>query len=317
MTKSELYHHGVKGQKWGIRNYQNEDGSYKPGAEGRYDQESGRERYLKEGRGPAAKRYGSNTLVKDSNSYNRVKVERANAYSNRDHDWDEKNYSEKNRVSGTNFHMFTKPDGSIVILEENMKWTVPAGAATPSQMAAAIKKFNNDIKDVRETGDWTSETWEKMVNEYMNQAIRDANKNDKKKVPKPGVAKQAVAQSMRHSDSLYHHGILGQKWGIRRFQNPDGTYTTEGKRRRRSDSYSDDHKRYVANKRKSIEQLSTKEIEELNRRDSAIYNYNRNHKVGKDWFNKLGSKVLDKSAEAVAVWFVYKVGKNFVKRITG
>ena len=33
----ELYHHGVKGQKWGVRNYQNEDGSYKPGAEGRYD----------------------------------------------------------------------------------------------------------------------------------------------------------------------------------------------------------------------------------------------------------------------------------------
>lgn len=33
----ELYHHGVEGQKWGVRRYQNEDGSYKPGAEGRYD----------------------------------------------------------------------------------------------------------------------------------------------------------------------------------------------------------------------------------------------------------------------------------------
>lgn len=32
----ELYHFGVPGQKWGVRNYQNEDGSYKPGAEGRY-----------------------------------------------------------------------------------------------------------------------------------------------------------------------------------------------------------------------------------------------------------------------------------------
>lgn len=32
----ELYHHGVKGQKWGVRRYQNEDGSYKHGAEGRY-----------------------------------------------------------------------------------------------------------------------------------------------------------------------------------------------------------------------------------------------------------------------------------------
>lgn len=33
---NELWHHGVAGQKWGQRRYQNADGSYKPGAEGRY-----------------------------------------------------------------------------------------------------------------------------------------------------------------------------------------------------------------------------------------------------------------------------------------
>ena len=30
---------------------------------------------------------------------------------------------------------------------------------------------------------------------------------------------------------LYHHGILGQKWGIRRYQNEDGSLTEEGKKR--------------------------------------------------------------------------------------
>lgn len=30
---------------------------------------------------------------------------------------------------------------------------------------------------------------------------------------------------------LAHHGILGQKWGIRRFQNADGSLTSAGKRR--------------------------------------------------------------------------------------
>lgn len=30
---------------------------------------------------------------------------------------------------------------------------------------------------------------------------------------------------------LQHHGIRGQKWGIRRYQNPDGSLTEEGKRR--------------------------------------------------------------------------------------
>ena len=35
-----------------------------------------------------------------------------------------------------------------------------------------------------------------------------------------------------HYDSVIeHHGIKGQKWGVRRYQNPDGTLTEEGKKR--------------------------------------------------------------------------------------
>lgn len=33
------------------------------------------------------------------------------------------------------------------------------------------------------------------------------------------------------SNELYHHGIKGQKWGVRRFQNSDGSLTTAGKKR--------------------------------------------------------------------------------------
>ena len=34
-----------------------------------------------------------------------------------------------------------------------------------------------------------------------------------------------------NDDELYHHGIKGQKWGVRRFQNPDGTLTKAGQKR--------------------------------------------------------------------------------------
>lgn len=36
---------------------------------------------------------------------------------------------------------------------------------------------------------------------------------------------------MMTESELYHHGIKGQKWGIRRFQNPDGTLTDAGRKR--------------------------------------------------------------------------------------
>ena len=40
----------------------------------------------------------------------------------------------------------------------------------------------------------------------------------------------------QNTDELYHHGILGMKWGVRRYQNKDGSLTPKGKKR-----YSEDY----------------------------------------------------------------------------
>lgn len=36
---------------------------------------------------------------------------------------------------------------------------------------------------------------------------------------------------MAYQNELYHHGILGMKWGVRRYQNKDGSLTPSGKKR--------------------------------------------------------------------------------------
>lgn len=33
-----------------------------------------------------------------------------------------------------------------------------------------------------------------------------------------------------YSNELMHYGVMGMKWGVRRYQNPDGTLTAEGRR---------------------------------------------------------------------------------------
>ena len=32
-----------------------------------------------------------------------------------------------------------------------------------------------------------------------------------------------------NNQELYHHGVLGQQWGVRRYQNRDGSLTAEGR----------------------------------------------------------------------------------------
>jgi len=72
---------------------------------------------------------------------------------------------------------------------------------------------------------------------------------------------------------LEHHGILGQKWGVRRFQNKDGSLTPEGK------------KKYQKKYDKLMDRVETNLAKTDYRRQIRAYN---------DAANKMNNGLIDK-----------------------
>jgi len=262
-----LMHYGILGMKWGIRRYQNKDGSLTDAGRKRYDVEEGE-------KAEKAKRMIRIRSTKKSTNYSQDDA-RNRVLDISDDDLRktinrlelEKRYKELTTEKVEDGHQ------KYMRFMEKLK----TGANTGVAIIGFITAFNklrgagdsaiNKVKDASDSIKSSSKTIADAVKKEAG--IKDKEKKKEKKLkiaPVSGLSAKVAELNKRitamHSDErtnyLAHYGIRGQRHGVRRFQNEDGSYTAAGRQR-----YG------IGNGAGRSDKVELKELQKMERMDKA------------------------------------------------
>ena len=253
----ELYHSGIKGMKWGIRRYQNYDGTLT---------EEGRHRYNKNYDDDRAE--GSfPTKDEDGNYYYTNKKGKKTLYKTRSEQLSDEELTDLNRrvqqenklaaetSSAYDPPQYTGPKADQA-LRDASRMAKDIADALPKGNGKVIKKDYSNLSDqeLRDRinrlqlednyGRLSGDTkYVKSGSEKTREILQTVGSVLAIAGSAAGLAytiskiRENKANNAKHSDIfdvgdfLAHHGIKGQKWGLRRYQNDDGTLTEEGRLR--------------------------------------------------------------------------------------
>lgn len=110
-------------------------------------------------------------------------------------------------------------------------------------------------------------------------------------------------------NELYHYGIRGMRWGVRRFQNKDGSLTSAGRKRQKSkgEEVHEDYKK--AHSKESVKSMSDSELRSRNNRLQMERQYSMmTQKIGLG--KKAVSAFISTAGTIAAVEGAYKIYKR-------